>query len=117
MAKIMVVEDEKTVLDVTAELLEVLGHQCLQAENGGEARQIIEKESGIDLVLLDRSLPDGDGLLLADAMVAAGLRAPIILCSGDLTVLRQKMENITDCLAKPYSLAELQTVLERHLAS
>ncbi len=112
MATILVVEDEKAVADVTAELLGVLGHSCLVATTGAEGIRIAAERPDIDLVLLDRSLPDMDGLAVVEAAV---FTAPVVLCTGDASELGDVGDRFVAVLKKPYTVGELQAVLARHL--
>ena len=61
MAKILVVDDEKSVLEVVSEIIRRLGHDTVVASNLAEARGRA-LEGPFDAVLLDVHLPDGDGL-------------------------------------------------------
>ena len=56
-------------------LTEMLGeeYEILEAENGQQAIEMIEKNSGIDLLLLDIMMPVKDGFdVLTQGQVAAG---------------------------------------------
>ena len=61
MAKILVVDDEKDVVELLKFLLEKDGHQISTAYNGREALESVAKAKP-DLILLDWSLPVLDGL-------------------------------------------------------
>jgi two-component system response regulator VicR len=61
MAKILIVEDEKSLNDAYKIVLEKRGHQVSTAFNGEEALQIFKKEVP-RLVLLDLRLPKLDGV-------------------------------------------------------
>ncbi len=112
MATILVVEDEEAVVEITSELLAVLGHTCLTARTGAEGLRIAAERPDIDLVLLDRSLPDMDGLAVLDQ---AGFTAPVVLCTGDAFDLDEIRHRFAAVLNKPYTVDELQAVLARHL--
>ena len=58
--KIMVVEDEESLLKLESILLTSRGYQVCSMRNGKEALECIEKEKP-DLVLLDVMLPEVDG--------------------------------------------------------
>ena len=117
MARIIVVEDDPLVMNMTTELLQTLGHEVLQAPSGGDALEALRmhREKGIDLVLLDLSLPDynGIGLLLKlDRYIAAH---KIIVCSGDTSAIAdvRAASPRVFFLAKPFSLQLLkQTVAQ-----
>ena len=58
--KILVVEDEVSLLKLETILLSTRGYQVFSAKNGRDALECIEKEMP-DLVLLDVMLPEVDG--------------------------------------------------------
>ena len=58
---VMIVEDDFFVMDIYQTKLNQEGYEVIQAENGEEALQKIEKEKP-DLILLDIIMPQLDGL-------------------------------------------------------
>ena len=61
MAKILVVEDEKDLLDIYTEILGEGGHDVSTAENGKGALDLM-KDNKFDLILLDLMMPEVDGI-------------------------------------------------------
>lgn len=61
--KILFVEDELSVLLPLTEYFESSGNQCFCASTLNEAKRLIRAEE-LDAIVLDRLLPDGDGLEL-----------------------------------------------------
>lgn len=57
MARILIVEDDKSVNDLIVRTLTITGHNCLAAFSGSEALSVIKKGTP-DLILLDINLPD-----------------------------------------------------------
>ena len=64
---ILVVDDEATFRLLAEEALTSEGFDVITAARLSEARRILEA-SMPDVVVLDRRLPDGDGLSLLDAL-------------------------------------------------
>jgi PAS domain S-box-containing protein len=60
-ARILVVDDELVLRRATADMLRLAGYEVLQAGTGAEGL-LMTREARPDLVLLDRMLPDIDGL-------------------------------------------------------
>ena len=59
---ILIVDDEKDVLDVATLMVKKLGYKVLQAKSGKEAAQVFSNNvDAIRLVILDIILPDEDG--------------------------------------------------------
>jgi CheY-like chemotaxis protein len=61
--KVLVVDDERDLVDITAELLETQGFVTLRAYSGKEALKMYQ-ESPTDLILSDIRMPNGDGVWL-----------------------------------------------------
>jgi CheY-like chemotaxis protein len=57
---ILSVENDKMIRDLIVDMIESLGHRCLEAENARSAMEIIESER-IDLLLLDIHMPSVRG--------------------------------------------------------
>ncbi|GEO68180.1 response regulator transcription factor [Levilactobacillus acidifarinae] len=63
MAKILLVDDEKSVVDFVKEELQFEGYDVLTAYDGQQAYQLYQKhQHGLDLIILDWMLPKMDGL-------------------------------------------------------
>lgn len=60
MKKIMVVDNEPDIVDLTRTVLELGGYNVVTANSGEECLRILEKES-VDLVLLDIMMPGMSG--------------------------------------------------------
>lgn len=68
---ILVVEDEKELLDSYKELVESAGYVCMTALDGYQGLDLLSKNvGGIDLVLLDLMMPGVDGLEVLRAIKA-----------------------------------------------
>lgn len=117
-ARILIVDDERDLVDAYVRLLERSGHQCVGAFDANEAIQVIDAES-FDLVITDLSLPDSSGIEIVRHARAKSKDTPIIVMSGHNTpdvneAARAAGANIS--LLKPVSIAELQRVIGEALA-
>lgn len=110
--QILLVEDDPNTSSMVSEVLEEEGFGVCAAETVGAARAQFEKSSEFDLVVLDRSLPDADGLeLCAEMRRKSSLRAiPILFLTARGTV-EDKVAGLQtggdDYLTKPFNPAEL----------
>lgn len=104
--KILIVEDEKGVADVSSRLIESLnlGLKVVVAEDSERALDILN-EGDIGLALIDGNLKDGrTGPSVAKT--ARGFKVPFISTSSD--------GELAACtLAKPYSLDSLECEIKR----
>lgn len=107
--KILVVDDEPDICSLIKEILEDEGFQVSIAENGAQARVVIEKTKPI-LVLLDIWMPDIDGISLLKEWTAVEFNTPVIMMSGHGTVetaVEATRLGAYDFLEKPLSMAKL----------
>lgn len=83
--KILLVEDDDALRAGLAELLQREQYHVAEAANGMQARQMLD--SSISLILLDVTLPDGDGVSLCKAWRAQGVEIPILFLTATDSVL------------------------------
>lgn len=111
--KALVVDDTPAVARVIARMLASLGCDTLIASNGREARDIINRESGLDLLISDVVMPGESGLDLACAVSKTHPDIRIALMSGYNQEKLSANEGLADIvfLAKPVSRAQLETFI------
>jgi PAS domain S-box-containing protein len=118
---VLVVEDDPSVLELTTRVLAPRGYHLLQAQDGGEARQLAQAYSDeIDLLLTDAVLPGITGRALADQLTRERPQLKVLFMSGyaDGALGTQGMlEPGIEFLAKPFQPGELaakvRAVLEK----
>jgi CheY-like chemotaxis protein len=80
---ILVVDDEPMVIRVIEMFLDGEGYDLVTATNADDARARLAENAGrIALLLIDRVLPDADGLALLREIVGTAGTIPAILMSG-----------------------------------
>lgn len=108
---ILLVDDEKMVLDVTKELLESLGYRIYVAQGGQEAITVyMEKTKQIDLVILDVIMPGISGGETFDRLREINPEIRVLLSSGySINGEAQKILNrgCNGFLPKPFRMREL----------
>jgi len=62
---ILVVDDDRQVLEGTSEIVAALGYKVISARSGTEALSIIRNDASIDLLFTDITMPGMDGWELA----------------------------------------------------
>lgn len=116
--KLLIVDDEKLIREVIKEYAITEKFDCLEAENGLEALEIIKKEK-IDLVVLDVMMPKMDGLSFLKEMKKIK-NIPVIILSArteEYDKLAGFDLNADDYLTKPFSpkelIARIKAILRR----
>jgi CheY-like chemotaxis protein len=80
---ILIVDDEKMVLDIGAMVLEKLGYKVFKVDNGREAIKIFsENKDKIDLVLLDMIMPEMSGSSVFDGLKDIDSEVKVLITSG-----------------------------------
>ena len=109
MATVLVVDDEPIVREVVVRYLEREGYATLEADDGDDARVIVERDSP-DLVVLDVMLPDMDGFTVTRRLREQGRQLPIVFVTARDSV-DDKIKGLTvggdDYVTKPFSLEEV----------
>lgn len=106
--KILVVEDEKSIAQFIAAVLDGQGYETIQARTGQEGLSMITSHCP-DLVILDLGLPDMDGLDIL-RQLRSWSSLPVVVVSArsherdKVTALDQGAD---DYLTKPFGTAEL----------
>jgi excisionase family DNA binding protein len=78
---VLVVDDEKSIRVTVASFLEKDGYRVAVAENGKQAVEAAQRELP-DLVLLDRVMPDMDGVAVLKALHSLNPDLPVIIVTG-----------------------------------
>jgi DNA-binding response OmpR family regulator len=117
---ILIVDDDHALRAMLAEQLAVDGEfTASEAETAGEAEaKMMAREARFDAVILDVTLPDGDGRDLCAKMRRGGLKVPIIMLTGsdqESDIVRGLDSGANDYIAKPFRLAELLARLRAQL--
>lgn len=116
-ARVLVVDDQPSLLRSLQALLRINGYVVDLAESGEEA---IGKVQGnrYQLVLLDLQMPGVNGLEVLEFMRQAELDAEIVVISGETSfaAVKQAMRlGASDFIRKPYNPEELLTVVSQGL--
>jgi two-component system, cell cycle response regulator CpdR len=111
MARILVAEDDDNVRAFVSRALTHLGHEVIEAEDGGIASEVMIEEDGkFDLLLSDIKMPVMDGIGLALTVASSYPEVTIMLMTG-FADQRERAHGldalIYDVIPKPFSLQQL----------
>lgn len=108
-AKVLVVDDEESLVRLITHNLKREGYETIEAYDGNQAWEMIKTENP-DLILLDLMLPGKDGLEICQLMREERLYIPVIM----LTAKDEEIDRILglemgadDYVTKPFSVREL----------
>ncbi len=117
MPEILVVDDERSILESLRDILEDEGYAVRCVESGEEALRVVE-ESPPDLVLLDIWLPGLDGMEVLSRIRQTQPALPVIMISGHGTIelaVRAVKLGAFDFLEKPLSYDRVVVSVEKAL--
>lgn len=113
---ILIVDDEKTIVDMLVYNLKKEGYNTLEANDGEEAVNIALNEKP-DLVLLDIMLPKMDGLAVCKR-IRQSLNIPILMISAkdeEIDKILGLELGADDYITKPFSVRELVARVKANL--
>jgi signal transduction histidine kinase/CheY-like chemotaxis protein/HAMP domain-containing protein len=112
--RILMVEDDEDVLDVTSTILRELGYQVLCARNGTDAINMLKADKQFDLLFSDVVMPQGiNGVELAREAKRLRSSIKVLLTSGNAAdvLARHGAEDEFPILGKPYRRVDLAQYL------
>jgi two-component system OmpR family response regulator len=107
--KILLIEDDRQTADYIAKGLREHGHVVDKTDNGRDGLYMATGEA-YDVMIVDRNLPQMDGLSLVKAARASGTRTPVLFLTtmGGVDDRVAGLEaGADDYLVKPFAFAEL----------
>ncbi len=124
MSMILIADDEARIRRLVSDFLKRDGHSILEAADGREALQMIEnRQSGLDLAILDVMMPGMDGFEVLRALRAqesGDKHLPVMMLTAraeDADQVRGLEEGAADYVTKPFSpivlAARVRALLKR----
>ena len=113
--KILVVDDEKDIVENICTFLSKKGYAADSAYDGEKARALIE-ESKYDLVFLDYNMPGLTGLEVIEFVKKNNLdtRTVIVTAYPDMEEFFAKRLGADEYVTKPYSLQKIEQIVEKY---
>jgi DNA-binding NtrC family response regulator len=109
MAKILIIDDEKSIRKTLREILEYEKYQVDEAADGIEGLGMIQKDK-YSIILCDIKMPKMDGIEVLDKIMAMGIDTPVVMVSGHgniETAVEAVKKGAFDFIAKPLDLNRL----------
>jgi DNA-binding NtrC family response regulator len=112
---ILIVDDEKNILDLYDQELQDEGYSTFLAQNGKECLEIIKNEE-LDLIVLDIRMPKMDGLEAIGNIIDINNKIPVIINSAYSNYKDDFMSWAADAyVVKSYNLDELKKTIKEVL--
>jgi CheY-like chemotaxis protein len=118
-SRILIVDDDPSILRTLQRLLSRAGYQVLEARDGNEAVSLW-RDQGADLVITDLHMPKKDGIQTIIELMSHTPGIRIIAMSGGGQTKRLDLLGNASMLGvltieKPFTLLEMMTVVDRAL--
>jgi len=120
--KILSVEDDTIIGEMLILMLEEIGYEAINAENGNEALEMyneaLESDHPFDIIITDLGMEGINGITLAKEIKTHTPRVPIILLTGFSALVKQGDSEVVDCiLRKPIVIDELKVAIAKLVRS
>ena len=116
-AKVLIVDDEKSILETLTGIIEDEGHEVITASSGEKALTLFS-ESSPDIVLMDVWMPGMDGIETLKSMKEKNRDACVIMISGHSTIdtaVHAIKLGAYDFMEKPLALEKVTILVSRAL--
>ena len=113
---VLLADDEMMLRDLLAELLESNGYTVIKVSSGVEALKVLTEEIKVDLVIMDYSMPEMNGLECVNQIRKLNFEMPIILSTGSLSLEKDfnpKKMGINSLLSKPYEFDTMLATIQQ----
>jgi putative nucleotidyltransferase with HDIG domain len=113
--RLLIVDDEESILGVVGEYFRRRGYQVLTAQNGRAALRIL-KEHRLDCCFTDINMPEMNGLDLVERIHQMDNTLPVIVMTGYPSLensIRTVKNGVVDFLIKPINLKQMELSLQR----
>ena len=116
-AQLLLVDDDANTLASLSRAFRLAGHEATVCDNANRAVEILRNEK-FDLIFSDVVMPGKSGLEFLEEIKNAGVKAPVILISGQANIemaVRATKLGALDFLEKPLSTDKLLVTVENAL--
>jgi DNA-binding NtrC family response regulator len=118
MRKILVVDDDPNIAEVIGQYFDRPGYDVCTLLCGEKVPETVSRIKP-DLILLDLTLPDVDGMEVLKNLKQIGSRAPVVIITGNVSAevaMETTREGAYEYLPKPFSLDQLGQLADKLLA-
>jgi len=112
---VLVVDDERDVLNVFSEMLKLIGFKVYAVDNTADALNIMN-DSKFDLIITDLIMPDMNGLDFIKQLRKRGNNAPVVITSGlnpKKVMINLNEYGISEYIVKPFTINDIKQKLSK----
>ena len=117
---ILIVDDDIPLLENTAYMIEVIGHEVLTAKDGVEAVEVY-KSAKPALTFMDVKMPKQDGFDAFFKIKEFDPEAKVVLITAyhvdEKKYLKAKSMKLLESIEKPYDIEKLEKIINKYLSS
>lgn len=118
MYKVLLTDDAAFMRMMLKGILQPLGYECIEASNGKEMLTKVAEQKP-DIITLDITMPEMDGLEALKALRASGNDTCVIMCSAmgqQAMVLDAIKSGASDFIVKPFDAKRVEEALKKAVA-
>jgi DNA-binding NtrC family response regulator len=112
---VLLVDDDPSLRLLCRVNLELDGFRVTEARNLTAAREAIEGDDAVSVVLLDVHVGNENGLTLLDELKSSRPELPVVLLTGESGLPAEARGRADAVLSKPFEIADLTATMERML--
>ena len=114
---VLVVDDERDVLNVFSEMLKLIGFKVYAVDNTADALNIMN-DSKFDLIITDLIMPDINGLDFIKQLRKRGINTPVVITSGlnpKKAMINLDEYGISEYIVKPFTINDIKQKLSKFM--
>lgn len=113
--KVLLVDDDKNLLELFKEGLEDLSFEVVTAENGFDAKKILDKVE-VDCLVTDITMPEMNGAELVTYLRGEDRNIPVFFITGYMDYSREVLNSFKPkaVIFKPFDIEEAALLIKNH---
>ncbi len=118
--RVLLVEKDPSIREALRMLIEVEGHDCVEAADGLQAKSILEQDSPFELMITEFHLAKMDGIELLDWCRKNKIHFPVIFLTSSSQLFDREKIALSDCCAallrKPAGIQQVSEAIAAAVA-
>jgi CheY-like chemotaxis protein len=113
--KVLIIDDEKDLLELLSEFFSMEGYEVLSALNGEDALNLYNSNHDIKAIISDKNLPDMTGNDILNKLKEGGEYPPFFFSTGSVEYTESMAisDGATGLFSKPFDLEEVVEAVKK----